>query len=240
LKKCFYKFLLIIIISLVVLTTVAGAAEINCLNLKNKSINDKNMVSLRELGNKFGWNFYFENSSKEVFIDKGDKNVVLKINQNMINGNKLAVAPIIYNGRTYISINSTKLLLQEFEQGAEQMLELLTCLSVNKNKCVAGEKIKATIELLNISNREITLKYASGQLYDLYLSDTDKEVWRWSKGKFFTMALIKKELPAGEKLKYEVEVPIPAELTPGKYILGGKIATKNSLKLNEVEIDVCK
>jgi len=239
-KKNIYIFVLLIIIA-TVLTTIAGAeSKVNFLNLNKKLVDGEDMVSLRELGNKSGWNFYFENPDKHIYISDGDKNIVLKVEENKLAGNKLAVSPLILNGRTYISIASVKILLKELEQEAEQMVELIAHLSVNKHKCTVGENIKVKIELFNISDGEVTLKYASGQLYDLYLAKDGKEVWRWSKGKFFTMALIKKVLPAEKKLKYEVEVPINTELTPGEYILGGKITTKEPLKLNEIVIDVCK
>ncbi len=238
LKHSYIHLLLILITVMVFSATIEAESNVNFLNLSTKLYNDEEMVCLRELGDEFNWNFYFANPEKYVHINNKDSKVVLKLNQDKLNSHKLAISPVIIKGRTYISISSVNILLQELEQGAEQMLELLANLSVNKQKCIAGGKIIAVVELMNLSNKEVTLKYASGQLYDLCLLKDGEEVWRWSKGKFFTMALIKKQLPGYEKLKYKIEVPVADDLEPGNYILTGKITTENPMKLNEVKIVV--
>ncbi len=237
-RKYLYIFLILIIFTAGMMSFVLTVeASESILNLNVETVDGERMVSLRELGNRLNWNLYFENPQKYVYINKSGKQVILKINPGEMNDSKTQISPQIYEGRTYIPVDSINMIIQELEQEAEKMLELLAYLSVDKNKCKPGEKIKAFIELNNISDKDVTLKYASGKLFDLYLFKDGKEVWCWSKGKYFTMALIKKELPAGEKLKYEVEVPISPEMKEGKYILTGEITTEEPLPLNKIEIE---
>ncbi|MFW6028864.1 MAG: BsuPI-related putative proteinase inhibitor [Halanaerobiales bacterium] len=99
-----------------------------------------------------------------------------------------------------------------------------------------GEDIKAIMEIYNISENDIRLHFSSGQLYDLFLRKDNKEVWRWSEGKFFTMAIQYKDLEAGEKLRYKERVP--GQKNSGEYVLGGKITAQSEIPFAEIKIRV--
>ena len=67
---------------------------------------------------------------------------------------------------------------------------------------------------------------------DLYLLQDDEEIWRWSDDKFFTMALVFKELEPGEGLSYDLDLEFQPDT--GEYILCGELATiPKRIKLGE-------
>jgi hypothetical protein len=58
--------------------------------------------------------------------------------------------------------------------------------------------------LLNKSGEKLTIEYGSGQRYDIYVfNDKNEEVYKWSLNKAFTLALIRKDFKANEKLEFE-------------------------------------
>jgi uncharacterized protein YndB with AHSA1/START domain len=95
------------------------------------------------------------------------------------------------------------------------------------------------IRAYNISGEKLTLYFNSGQSYDLYLFRDNDEIWRWSEGKFFTMAIVSREIEPGEKLSYEVEIPVSG-LEVGQYILTGELTTIKPLQLGKIKIVVDK
>lgn len=77
-------------------------------------------------------------------------------------------------------------------------------------------------ELMSHYERPLELKFGSGQQFELTITDENgKEVYRYSDGKFFTMALIMKEINAGEAIKWQDEWNLTnkegEKLTSGKY-----------------------
>ena len=50
------------------------------------------------------------------------------------------------------------------------------------------------------------LNFGSGQRYDLIYYRIRKKSWRWSEDKFFTMALVFKELEPGGGLSYNLDL----------------------------------
>ena len=208
---------------------------IQALGIEVDEIKGNKMVELRKLGNKFNWGFGFRSEDKTVII-YGDKNEVqLNINKAKYNDQELSEPPIIKDGRTYISFEVLKRLLGDLENMEPELLATLNTDKVIVNR---GKKIKALIELYNISDNNVRINYPSGQLYDLYLVHENAEVWRWSDDRFFTMALRYKDLKPGDKLHYEEEITFDKDYKEGGYILGGKIATRTPISLPELEIEV--
>ena len=245
-------FLLLGIMTLTMITLPASAGEvekkpmvninqensekdIQALGIRVKEIEDSKMVGLRQLGDKFDWEFGFSTEDKTVLIYGEERQVELNIDKALYNDQELDSKPIITDGRTYISFDLLKKLISDLENIE---LELLATLLPAKTIVEKGEKINTKIELYNISDKEVRINYQSGKLYDLYLMYNKTEVWRWSDGKIFTMALNYKDLQPGEKLQYKEEVPFAEDYESGQYILSGEIATKTSIPLPEVEIEV--
>lgn len=241
--KLNFSLLIILIMVLTVILGVgintkglAGEEESN-LSLGIRDEEGVQLVSLRELAEEYNWDLYYVPTTKVVIIYNQSNRVELLINEAKLQGEKLSQAPQIIEGRTYIPLEIIPLLITKM---GEEKVELLTSLSLDNNEYQAGELAIATITLYNFSSQTITLRYGSGQLYDLYLKDEkqEQELWRWSQDKFFTMALVQKELKAGEILEYEVEMEIPKQLEKGQYILTAKITTNPPYILNQCKINL--
>lgn len=228
------------LMGMITLTTTIRAENLhqdglNNLNLDSFTIEGENLLSseelfsLRQLAEQYNLILTYRPNDKTVLISNGSRRSELDIDQGRFNGEKLNRAPIISDGRTYLDVEAVGLIVRSLvpEEGAE----LLTTLSTRKK----GDKLIARIKAFNISDGKITLNFSSGQSYDLYLFKDGQEVWRWSEGKFFTMAIVSRELKPGGELSYEVELPT-GELKPGRYTLTGELTTMNPLQLGEVEV----
>ena len=80
-----------------------------------------------------------------------------------------------------------------------------------------GQPILITFEVFNYTPDPVGFDFTSGQRYDVVIEDHGgNQVWRWSAGKMFTMAMGRETLgPGNPRLIYEVEVT--AGLEPGRY-----------------------
>jgi len=58
----------------------------------------------------------------------------------------------------------------------------------NRDVYAPGDSVVVGYYLTNISDEAITLKFASGQRYDLALTGPDDEIWRWSSQRSFDQA----------------------------------------------------
>ena len=94
-------------------------------------------------------------------------------------------------------------------------------LSTDKAVYRPGQPIRITFEVFNHTPTPVRFDFASGQRYDLVIEDRQgDEVWRWSAGRMFTMALGQETLgPAKPRLTYEAEHT--ARLEPGRYKIKG-------------------
>ncbi len=94
-------------------------------------------------------------------------------------------------------------------------------LSTDQRVYRSGEPIRITFEVFNHTPRPARFDFTSGQRFDIVIEDQQgKEVWRWSEGRLFTMALGQETLgPATPRLTYEAEHT--AKLEPGRYKIKG-------------------
>lgn len=60
-----------------------------------------------------------------------------------------------------------------------------------------GQGVTMGINVQNNTGREETLRFPSGQRYDFWITEDDREVWRWSEGMLFTQAVETLEIPGG-------------------------------------------
>jgi len=187
------------------------------------------MIQLRDLAEEAGWSLYYDSVKKEIFINNNGQPFSL---ETLNTDSKGEESIIIREGRTYLPIGIVREVLQEMGEGM-----IITSLYTDQSVYRTDEKITAHLRLYNFTDKSIRLNFGSGQRYDLYLTQGDEELWRWSDDKFFTMALIYKELEAGESLEYDLE--LEPGLSPGEYILAGKLATlPEAMELNEVMIEI--
>jgi intracellular proteinase inhibitor BsuPI len=86
--------------------------------------------------------------------------------------------------------------------------ELGLVLRATKGVYAQGEPLELTLEVVNRSQRPITLGFRTSQRYDLLIQNAQgQEVWRWSAERMFAQMLGQEVLsPNGGKLTYHVVV----------------------------------
>lgn len=226
---------LIIAILFVFNNNLNASGDNDYINLRPYIIDDQEMFQLKELADQYQWILGYNAESKGIYINTRGEQLSFSLEEGLIDGNPLSAAPVIYQGRTYLSMEAVKTVLQTVL--IEDLPSMIGGLYTDADSYNKGEIITAHLRLYNISQESVFLNFGSGQSYDLALLQNDEEVWRWSEGRFFTMALIRRELEAGDKLAYDVE--IEEEIEPGEYNLVGEIATvENSLVLNQFGIEI--
>lgn len=185
------------------------------------------MLQLRELADELGWALDYVPGKKETIIRKDNFSLSLRgIGSlsmdiwDMVEGEAAGEdAPLlIKEGRTYLSLRRAGEFL---EQMGEEIL--VAGFYTDRSSYKKDDKITAHMRLYNFTSESIRLNFGSGQRYDLYLLQDDEEIWRWSDDKFFTMALVFKELEPGEGLSYDLDLEFQPDT--GEYILGGELAT---------------
>lgn len=124
-----------------------------------------------------------------------------------------------WNGTAFVAANTVP---PTTGNGDEMEGDLVIVASTIKAEYAQDQPVQFSIALQNESDTRRTLQFSSGQRFDISVMDAQgKEVWRWSREKFFTMALATIHLAPGERLSYEVDwdqkgndgEPVP----PGSY-----------------------
>ncbi|MFW5986390.1 MAG: BsuPI-related putative proteinase inhibitor [Halanaerobiales bacterium] len=198
-------------------------------------IDDIELVCLRDLADKLDWSLRYIPGSKEIIIRSNGEEIPISLKKGTAAGEKMAELPVIKEGRTFISVDTVKTIIGR--SGKEYDKILIVGLAADKEEYSRDEEIIARIRAINIGEETIYLDFGSGQKYDLYLEDDGEEIWRWSEGRFFTMALDRIELKPGERLDYDVEVMEEEEPEPGNYTLYGELSTVESpVQLNSVKL----
>jgi len=87
---------------------------------------------------------------------------------------------------------------------------------------IKEDKVVFDFELFSHHTQPVTLNFSSGQQFELTITDEEgNEVYRYSDGKFFTMALVFKTINPGESLKWQDEWDMTdkngEKVGPGKY-----------------------
>jgi len=117
--------------------------------------------------------------------------------------------------------------------GVTVLSEPEVAFSLTLDRAVYAEKLTTpviTVRLtLRVTSDPVRLTYASGQRFDIVLKSGDgKEVYRWSDGKAFTLALGTETFGPGEQ-NYVVEIPLADaagnRFAPGRYVAEGWVAT---------------
>ena len=86
--------------------------------------------------------------------------------------------------------------------------------------------LTATLTVENAGDGSVDLSFADGQRAEFVaVNAAGDEVWRWSEGRAFAMALGSETLAPGESVDYDAEWPSPA---PGEYELAGSLAASDA------------
>lgn len=99
----------------------------------------------------------------------------------------------------------------------------------DKAEYSTGERIRLSIEVLNLSSNSTRLDFGSTQRYDFMVFKGNEDFWRWSSDKMFGMILGSLVLRPDEKRSY-TEVLETAGISPGNYDLVGIITCRPPLK----------
>ena len=233
--------LLIVLVSIFLLNGGSKAEGFDpsskTISLELVPINGHKMVELRQIAVQNNWQLEFVAESKTILINYADGRARLSVAAGSLDGEPLENPPQIIDGRTYLELATVKLLSNRL---SGEQAQLLTGIYSQQKEVPAGDKISVEILLVNISDDPLSLSFNSGQRYDLFLQKDGQEIWRWSAGRFFTMALVTKDLAPGAELAYQLEIPTDG-LTAGSYILGGELTTiGNPLPLVDLEIKLSK
>jgi hypothetical protein len=107
-------------------------------------------------------------------------------------------------------------------------------LVIDKPVCRAGEPVKITITVANQSPKDADLLFGSGQNYDIMITDKGgHDIWHWSHGKVFTMAVRHVKIPPGQNIKYTIiwkqldnkRLPVKR----GRYFIRGRLMSAEQL-----------
>lgn len=81
-------------------------------------------------------------------------------------------------------------------------------------------ELKVKLTVTNQQENQGTLDFSSGQLYELVLTnDQGEEVYRYSDGRMFTMALVQESFEPGESKTFEEVIALEEDLPAGTYTL---------------------
>ncbi len=108
------------------------------------------------------------------------------------------------------------------EIGAEDEFEIKNKFETRGSYDIKDDKIVFNFELVNLYDDIKEVMFSSGQQFELTITDDKgRGVYRFSEGKFFTMALIFKSIGPGEAMRWQDEWDMTdksgKKLTSGKY-----------------------
>lgn len=102
---------------------------------------------------------------------------------------------------------------------------LLYLLYTNKAIYKAREPVRMLLAKVNVTPTSMQLTYKTGQRYDFIVTYNDREIWKWSREKFFTLAIEQVTLDPGQnETAREVWNQVDNEgrpVPPGSYRLEG-------------------
>lgn len=70
-----------------------------------------------------------------------------------------------------------------------------------------GEPIELSLTVSNSSKTPVTLRFSSAKQYDFIVKKDGQEVWRWSQGRMFAMALTEFTLEPQKSKSYRAAWP---------------------------------
>ncbi len=101
---------------------------------------------------------------------------------------------------------------------------------------IKDDKVILDFELMNHYNNPKDLMFSSGQQFEISIIDEEgNEVYRYSDGKFFTMALVYKTINPGESLKWQDVWDMTNK--DGEKVKTGKYTARISILCQEINSD---
>jgi hypothetical protein len=105
------------------------------------------------------------------------------------------------------------------------------------------EGYRFVMVVTNVADKLLPFQFRSSQTYDFVIHDaSNKEIWRWSNGNFFSQLMRSDSIRAGGKWQFEVvwnrkdndDNPVP----PGQYRLTGMITSLPAVQAVPVALDL--
>lgn len=111
-------------------------------------------------------------------------------------------------------------------------------LSTDKTIYFVGEPIMMTLKIFNYTDEEITLKFNTSQRYEFIIEEKEgHELWRWSRGRMFTMVTGVEVLGPTNPEMIATET-FSDRLIPGQYHIMGIFVSENRAMSGSVMIEV--
>lgn len=115
--------------------------------------------------------------------------------------------------------------------------------AVNRPVYSPGEKVKMSVKLTNPGKDVMATYFPSGKKFDFIVMDNKKkEVWRWSKGKMFIMAIQPFRLEPGKSIAYsyvwDQKDDSGVSVRPGRYYITGEISIAERIRSQEKAITI--
>lgn len=115
-------------------------------------------------------------------------------------------------------------------------------LAVDRPGYAPGDTLRLRFEVKNETAQTIPFWFNSGQTFDYVLRDgSGNEVYRWSRGRFFTMALRSVDMLPGEEWTFAHDIPLQdgngAPLAAGRYTLEAYLTARPKVSLR-IDVDV--
>lgn len=111
----------------------------------------------------------------------------------------------------------------------DQRLPLVLLVATDRPTYQAGSTVTMTVAVDNPGPTDVTATFSSGQVYDLVVSQGQREVWRASAGQGFTQALVDRSFPPGltmlGRTTWEWRAEDGSTVPAGAYRLEGRLAT---------------
>ena len=173
--------------------------------------------------------------------ENGAEEVSFYLDEMEFAGEELFQSPVVAGdededeGEIFIGPELTRLLVRELR--AEE-IKYAAWLEADDTFYRSGDEVNVEIKIWNLSGREQTLEFNTGQLYDIMIFRNGWEEWRWSDGRAFTMALQSRRLEPGDHLSWQESFTLSAELESGDYMLTGAVVSRDEIPLNSLPIEI--
>lgn len=118
-------------------------------------------------------------------------------------------------------------------------------INTDKKSYNQGEKVNITLIITNQGAKPVFFDFLSSKKYDFWVVDeNNREIWRWSRDKFFLQVLTNMKLGAGKSHifneAWEQKNNKGNQLKPGIYKIYGEFSLKKLLPAGSVNIVIIK
>ena len=101
-------------------------------------------------------------------------------------------------------------------------------LRTDRARYLPGRPVRLVLAVTNTTSEPVRYNFSSGKQFDFWVTRRGREVWRWSRGRFFTMALTSITLKPGESKTFtatwDQRDTSRSQVRPGSYLAQGELA----------------